>query len=301
MKFPILYLLLLVCSSTLIAQHNDRTYLGVLENTFVSPNDTSRIKIQRVLFRYENNKWYSLVNASGDSIRYPLKSNWVIGFNGKSIGHFESKMTPLKHPNDPWSFPRDAHHTPTKSDLPSIGKPTMEFAGWAGIAHPRPLVTNSKSYFSDLEKWKPFQPKESEKSDYTSIYLEHFETIIADWVGTVDISKLKFDKSYLSHNSDQLIQLGAIRKANNKEYISNRIWIYKSASGEIVDLSKAIDLPFIGTGDSEVSNLYLVDVGDYDNDGSSDALFWIDRYNGNGYVLFYDKFGSHVSFEWSYH
>ncbi len=48
-------------------------------------------------------------------------------------------------------------------------------------------------------------------------------------------------------------------------------------------------------------DMWLVDAGDYDNDGKSEVLFAIDGYNRGGYELFYDDFKKHVRFEFSYH
>ncbi len=45
----------------------------------------------------------------------------------------------------------------------------------------------------------------------------------------------------------------------------------------------------------------LVDVGDYDGNGQSEALFWYSGYNMDGYTLFYDDFSRRVDFWWNYH
>jgi len=47
--------------------------------------------------------------------------------------------------------------------------------------------------------------------------------------------------------------------------------------------------------------MWLVDAGDYDNDGKSEVLFSIDGYNRGGYQLFYDDFKKHAVSEFSYH
>jgi len=48
-------------------------------------------------------------------------------------------------------------------------------------------------------------------------------------------------------------------------------------------------------------NMAFLDSGDYDNDGQTEVMFQISGYNRGGYVLFYDHFRKHVSFEFSYH
>jgi hypothetical protein len=52
---------------------------------------------------------------------------------------------------------------------------------------------------------------------------------------------------------------------------------------------------FLGEG------MWLVDVGDYDNDGKSESVFSIARENRGGYRLFYNDFRGHAEFEFNYH
>jgi hypothetical protein len=47
--------------------------------------------------------------------------------------------------------------------------------------------------------------------------------------------------------------------------------------------------------------MWLVDAGDYGNDGNSELLFSINDENRGGYELFYDDFRQHVTFEFGYH
>ena len=61
----------------------------------------------------------------------------------------------------------------------------------------------------------------------------------------------------------------------------------------VTDPHKAVR--YIGAG------MWLVDSGDYDNDGKSELLFSIDRENRGGYELFYDGFKNHAIFEFGYH
>jgi hypothetical protein len=49
------------------------------------------------------------------------------------------------------------------------------------------------------------------------------------------------------------------------------------------------------------SDMWLVDAGDYDNDGKSEVLFAIAGDNRGGYRLFYDDFKKQAVFEYSYH
>jgi hypothetical protein len=47
--------------------------------------------------------------------------------------------------------------------------------------------------------------------------------------------------------------------------------------------------------------MWLVDAGDYDNDGVSELVFSVDDYDRGGYKLFCDHFKKEAVFEFSYH
>lgn len=302
----IVIVLFLFNTDLLHSQSAKNIYLGVLETrragySTALPDDSVQIKVERVLFRFQNNRWYSLENDIGNSSLYPSKQYWYIAFDGKLMGEFSSTKASLPFKDDPWTYPRDAFHIPQNKNLPTIGKASKEFTGWVFDDQPRPLVTISEPNYSDPEVWKPFNPGNEEMEALKSLYYNHADLLNLDRTDMSNDSKLEFGKSYASSNADKLIQICEVHNYNGQKYVSDKVWFYKSHYGEIIDLSKAIDLPFRGSGDSETSSLYVVDVGDYDNDGYSDVLFWIDRYDGNGYALFYNNFSNFVTFEWIYH
>jgi hypothetical protein len=47
--------------------------------------------------------------------------------------------------------------------------------------------------------------------------------------------------------------------------------------------------------------MWLVDTGDYDNDGKTELIFCVDDYNEGGYRLFYDNLKKQSAFTFSYH
>jgi hypothetical protein len=49
------------------------------------------------------------------------------------------------------------------------------------------------------------------------------------------------------------------------------------------------------------SGMWLVDAGDYDNDGQSELVFLISQDNRGGYEIFYDHFKRHAVFEFGFH
>jgi hypothetical protein len=97
-----------------------------------------------------------------------------------------------------------------------------------------------------------------------------------------------------------------------KVYRSKKEWVIVQLHlSEAIDCSDleagfGIDDPwFVSNPQKSIqyldAGLWLVDAGDYDNDGRSELLFSIGRDNRGGYTIFYDDFKKHVSFEYSYH
>ena len=49
------------------------------------------------------------------------------------------------------------------------------------------------------------------------------------------------------------------------------------------------------------SEMIVLDIEDFDGDGKSEFVFWLNAYNRNGYVIVWDNFRQRSSFIWSYH
>ncbi|MDH4208632.1 MAG: hypothetical protein OEV76_07145, partial [Anaerolineae bacterium] len=85
-----------------------------------------------------------------------------------------------------------------------------------------------------------------------------------------------------------------------------RLHLAEAVACDDVEAGFEIDDPwFVITPQEAVryldDGMWLVDAGDYDNDGKSELLFSINRYDRGGYELFYDDFKRHATFEFSYH
>jgi hypothetical protein len=95
-------------------------------------------------------------------------------------------------------------------------------------------------------------------------------------------------------------------------YASKKGWtvvqLHLGAAIDCNDLEASLDVDdpwFVVNPEKSVkyldSGLWLVDAGDYDNDGRSELLFSISRDDRGGYELFYDDFMKRTVFEYSYH
>jgi len=101
-----------------------------------------------------------------------------------------------------------------------------------------------------------------------------------------------------------------------KTYSSNERWSVARVRLEEYRCDGPADEPFVETNLSSTSGfqslptrevkfldkaMWLVDAGDYGNDGNSELVFSIDDYNHGGYKLFYDHFQKKAVFEFGYH
>jgi hypothetical protein len=82
-----------------------------------------------------------------------------------------------------------------------------------------------------------------------------------------------------------------------KLYGSNRRWFLVEAQSRYCDGGNITEFSsrwFVITPERQVqylgANMWLVDAGDYDNDGKSELVFSIDDYNRGGHKLFYNDF-----------
>lgn len=282
-------------------------YIGALETkpaiwpSGYYSDDTSTKRIVKVLFYQQDHDWKSIESKINDPSVYPSACNWFIAFDGKQIGSLSSKKAPLLFEDSPWTYPRDSYHSTVEKNLPQIGGPDAAFASWSFEKEMRPLVVVSEDHCSDPGQWKPFEPDMADMDLLYPVYAAY--ALKSSSADTIKKTSLRYLKSYRSENAGQLIQIGWMQEYEDKEYIADPVWIYKSPSGEIWNISKVIDYNFMQDdfGDDDVSVNTMVDAGDYDGDGKSEVIFRSSRYNGDGYVMFFNEFTDMVSFTWSYH
>jgi hypothetical protein len=253
----------------------------------------------RVVFRKEGTAWFAFPNNCPDqnclktiAAKFPAQVNWTVSFNGKQVGHVVS--------NRPPSF--DFYSTIGQQAIvgsnapPTIGKPSAAFAGFLGGPVYRPLVAVSEPNFRDPEDWKPTQLSNDETVTVRKAFRNRFPKVT-----NCSQQDVEHGKPWPYTDANMIL---------NKAYSSNRHWLI----AEVVLSGYECDGPpdeaftsqwFVITPGQEVrfldSNMWLVDAGDYDNDGRTELVFSIDDYNRGGYKLFYDDLSRSAIFEFSYH
>ena len=157
-------------------------------------------------------------------------------------------------------------------------------------------MADSQPYFKDPESWKPAQPT----ADLTKLLRQHFRNRFPA-VSNCASPDENVGKPWPYRDGDIRIL---------KAYASQRAWFIARlrlveyhcdgpADDPFVDqwfsVSPERTVQFLGAA------MWLVDAGDYDNDGRSELVFSIDDYNRGGYEIFYDNFKKHATFKFGYH
>jgi hypothetical protein len=174
----------------------------------------------------------------------------------------------------------------SKGSVPTVGQPSAVFSGWPGGRTYRPLVLNSRPYCGDSEKWHPVKPEQDEISSIK----DHLGKTFQVPASKLSKATIKVNKSYGSQSRDEkLISLDIAKveviplEGENDQNMG--AWFYV----------KGREVRYLG------SNMLLMDIGDYDQDGHEEALFKIQQYNNDGYTLLFDGFKQKVEFSWNYH
>jgi len=300
-KLAVRYAILaLLVSAPTAATFAQEVVLGVLEDNHGWYAGEPNFRAVRVVFRKVGFDWKPFPSECGDqqclktiAASYPHEMKWTIAFDGKNLGQITSST-----PSDfKWYAAVGQQEIAGNDPVPTVGKPSPEFGGYTEATVYRPLVANSQSYFKDPEEWKPAKPS----PDLTSVLRKAF--------------RQQFPKLCRlggpEHNRMDAFPYRDQEVAVVKAYASRLGWTIARLHLQAVDCADTeagfdIDDPWFAIAPSRSAihlddGMWLVDAGDYDNDGKSELVFSIDRDNRGGYELFYDNFKRHVSFEFNYH
>lgn len=260
--------------------------LGVLEHYHSGEKKGHGV---RVAFYEENGQWKAFPTdfntgkeLSQAARSFPEAVTWTICFDGRALGSLASKR--------PQSYDLYAdvgvQQITSEENIPTVGQPSTLFSGWPGGQTYRPLVLNSRPYCADSKRWRPDKPEAGEIAAIKA-YLQKTWPLSASKLSKATI---KVNKSYGSQlQSAKLISLDIARVAiipvEGEDDQNTAAWFFVK-QGEVRHLG---------------SNMLLVDIGDYDQDGDEEAVFKIQRYNNDGYALYYNGFKHNVEFSWHYH
>lgn len=275
------------------------TLLGALEELPGSYAGQPNFRSVRVLFQKNGRDWQSFPSNCPDSAclktiptQYPREIAWTVGFTGKAVGQVTGRT-----PNE-FKFYSDVglQEITSKGPVPTVGKRSAEYGDFSGYPVFRPLIASSQRSFVDPESWKPSRLSTKITTALRVEFRRRFPNVS-------NCTKEDDSTEKPWQYRDEEIRI-------NKSSTSSLGWALAQvflvgnrcegpAGGAFLDQWFSIDpkgqVAFLGEG------MWLVDVGDYDNDGKSEAVFSISRENRGGYRLFYNDFKRHAEFEFNYH
>jgi hypothetical protein len=291
-----------------LAPNADRVYVGLLQDdrqelAAKGPNDFAPAKTRSVItaFVAVGGQWRKL-----DVLKERVK--WTVAFDGKDLGEIESEPRPFPEvstDSTPVSSPtylRSVHAILTPpGKVPSVGKPQGKFNGAFETIVRRPLVLVSKPNYRDPYNWKPSPvPDDFVKliqSELGRVY-PHLrecgsdgEPLKDDWK-LPEPAALEITKGYGSAKQSYLVATHV--RGHKCLYSVDRTTLtdLRGVQWFYIDDAKAVR--YLG------NDWELVDAGDYDATGKSEAIFFSgDSETGREeYVLFYDDFRSRAI--WGY-
>jgi hypothetical protein len=295
----------LACRAQVVRQSTeDNIYVGILDDARedIWNGKTGPIERRVVMpaFEKSSSEWRSVTHFR------PLHMEWTVAFDGKNLGQVESQATSPEGDGD--QINSDASRakqvilTPT-ADVPTVGKPSEEFSGVSDILGPlkvrRPLVVVSKPYFTDPDGWKRKQlPEEIARRVRQGFRKQypHVERCKDEKIAEHD---WKFPDS-------ALVLVAAYASNKNSFLVAVSLNAGDCGWGGRPDDPLFVHQWFFVAADRSVRSIggfdELLDAGDYDNDGSSELIFFSARSdNSDAYDLVYDNFQKKAELVVGYH
>lgn len=295
-------LLMLFAFNVLVARAAARPpIVGVLEDVPGVYVGQTNIREVRVTFQKSGEGWVTFPSACRDQTclktaprEFPHKVTWSIGFHGRLLGKATGRT-----PND---FKFYSHvglqEITSQRPLPRIGTRSTKFGGYAGVSVYRPLVANSEPYFTDPDGWKPIRLASREVQLFRREFRQRFPELCKRSVDETKVEPFRYREQDV-----QVVRAYASREHSKiaRLHVQGAIDCNKNAG-----VGLQMDDPWFALDAQRKfhyldSGMWMVDAGDYDNDGASELIFSIDRENRGGYVLFYDDFRRRAIFEFEYH
>ena len=270
--------------------------LGILEDNLGHYAGDPNFRAVRVIFERRGEEWTAFLNNCRNrtclktaTSHYPRELSWTITFDGRKVGNVTSRT-----PTDfAWYGSIGQQEITGKDPVPAVGAKSPELNGLLY----RPLIANSKPYFKDPDAWKPATLPPTATAVLRQAFRKKFPNLCRS--SKADHSKLE---PYPYRNEDVKLV---------KSYRSVSGWIVARLHLDAIDCNDVeagddIDDPwFVMDADKSIkyldSGIWLVDAGDYDNDGKSELVFSINRENEGGYKIYYDDFRKHATFKFNYH
>ena len=226
----------------------------------------------------------------------PSRLSWTICHDGRRLAALDSHLP--EPPREDLRF-LTAHEVAPGQQVPFVGTPSMEFAGWMGSEVFRPMALTSGPSCGDPEHWRPAEPP--------AAVVEHLITALREVEkGIHDCDVRGSPRAYRFPDTDVRAVQGFVSDPGAR-IVSLAIRLPEDLAARCGVLTAAGWQPhtFAVLPGGEVAHLgfglTFVDAGDYDGDGHSEVLFQSSSYDADGYTLAYDSLRKSAHLDWSYH
>ena len=286
------FFLSFVISSFSTAQPNNPTVVGILSFPG-DPSEETPKPLVRLGF-VKKSDW-EVINEEV-SLAIP---SWFVAFDGRNIGTISTlNKTKTDGTSRLVSEKRSLQVSSETEKIKKFDNPKGMFHTWMGKDQFRPMVVVSKKNTSDPEAWKPSNPA-SVILDAKKSFLDRIEPIsICDKETFEEKEKRKVTLEETSLISAYSNKLGEhIVGLKLSDY-----WNTTNCDG-VIDEQFTPHWFYVKGKNTELigREIIPVDAGDYDNDGRSEWIFQIARYNEDGYAMFPLKTKKLLQFTWHYH
>lgn len=287
-------LALLISCGSLGGSAEGATLLGVLEEPQCKENAGT---LARVMFAKSDKAWIPLGDEKAARGYIAPEMSWTVALDGRSVGEVRTKDLGFTTPNA-WTYPRDRLLNPVAgAALPHFANKAQRFGGWCEAPKNRPLVLVSGGRVADPDQWKPIPWTDKEMA----LLFNAFKAKVGTALRCPNQAEQGVPFAYAAKDLEALWSYG---DKGGRQLVTVRLKRLKDTDTCDGPVELAWDThtfllspkaAYLGPG------LDLVDAGDYDNDGQSEALFWFSGYDLDGYVLFSNRFATKAEFLWSYH
>lgn len=177
---------------------------------------------------------------------------------------------------------------------------TMEFSGWKHCEVRKPIVLVSRKPQKSKDSWMRIESTFTPNNEIVKLINKHGSQLYSckddrDENGSafkaeISVQMLKPVEEIVSEKGDRLFAVAFRDNAcvvdNTAGKVSSWYWFSQVGKSPMI---------FIGEG------LKLIDWADYDADGNSEFLFWLNGYDMNGYRILWNKQSRTATFSWIYH
>jgi hypothetical protein len=280
-------------------------YVGILDDAReeIWHGKTGPIERRLVMpaFEKSNSEWRTVTSF------LPRQVKWTVAFDGKNLGEIESQASSVEgnadQINSEFSRAKQSILTPA-ADVPTVGKPSQEFTGISSlfglITVRRPLVVVSKSNFQDPDHWKRARLQEEIARLVREGFRRQFPHVHRCEQEQIEERDWKFP--------DSALVLAPVYGSNKNSFLV-AVTLNAGDCGwggrPYEPTDPFVHQWFFVAKDRSVRRIggfdELLDAGDYDNEGSSELIFFSMRSESSDvYDLLYDNFRKKVELEIGY-